>query len=1117
MTEVGKISIPVDVTGAADAERQLARASKAYDDHTGKIKTSERALAGARGVLGDTAGAFRQVTAETYRHSSAINQAGRDMRAWGGETARAGAYGVAALGFAVKKGIDFGKQMSAVKAATGAQGAEFRKLRDAAIDWGAKSQFSATEVASAMTEMGKAGFNTSQTLAAIPGALDAAAASGEAMNTVASILVDTLTPFKMAASEAAHVTDALAYSANETTASIADMGEAMKYVAPVALGAGSSFDEINAALLVLAKNGIKGSMAGTNLRGMLTDMQAPSKLVAKQMREMGLSFRDSEGRMRPFAANIDTLREKLSTLPRSEADKFLRDLFGVQQIAAARAFLDVGGEGIRKFTEGSKEADGAAKEFAATLRDNLGGDAEQLGGKLESAAIKITDDLTPALRGIIQDAGAVVDAFLGMDEGMRKVIVTTAALGTAGLVGLGAFGIMAGTVATGVGALVSVAGTAVAGVTAIGTALGTMTFAASGSSTAIAGLGLAMAANPLLTGAIVVGGIVAAGVALLTMGDNADGVRISAEQAAAAVQHLNDASRELAGTNLSAKEADLQAVIATKELSAARKHLRDVQRSGKASAQDLEEAQLAVAQAELRAERASQGSAKAREANNKTLKEMKTSLETNRQVLEQEAGIQAQARAGIERWSAAVRDGSVDAATGNREITRFSRALRDSQSRADAAQSAIDKAAGRFRELGPAAAGSAAKVREISNLLAGLPKDVVVNVRVMTQQINNRPAGAGTYAPAVPVAPTGGGGRARSSKNLNKRGLRGEVVGLGRAGSTLGNNRPLVGDAFDQGGMGSETFLGDISGDPTFGDLIYSAGQDSRPSAETLQGTVNAARNRSSILMAQRKKLIDKQIPAAQARVKKAKANAKAAKAKVTAAAKALKNARGKTAIANAKKALDAAQKAHGRTVDEVDAANDALQRLTGKRDELGSDILGLADEALQAEQALEEATATRDAEGNITAYGEGAIAGIQSDPAGLQAGANAAAQAQHDAENLRREALGLPSLEEEARLNALNAIRTANGLPPLAPGQTAGAIPGSDVGSSSSTTPYVPGTNYAIGVGWDQAGQSVQVSGLVIHAGSYQAGQDAAAGFLDALGSTRNAQTFQSNATVVR
>lgn len=1119
MTEVGKISIPVDVTGASAAERELAKASRAYDKHTGSIKENERSLAGARGVLGDTASAFRNGTAEAIRHGSALRGAGRDMRAWGTETAGAGAMGVLAFGLAINKGVAFGKQMSAVKAATGAQGDEFRKLRDAAIDWGAKSQFNATEVAAAMTEMGKAGFDSAQTLDALPGVLDAAAASGEDMANVTGILVDTLGPFKMGAEAATHVSDALAYAANATTSSIGDMGEAMKYVAPVALKAGSSFDEINAALLVLAKNGIKGSMAGTNLRGMLTDMQAPSVLASKKMKEVGLSFRDAEGRMLPFAKNIDRLKVALGKMNAEEADKFLRDLFGVQQISAARAFLETGGEGLRNFTEKSREADGAAKEFAATLRDNLGGDAEQLAGKLESAAITVTDDLTPALRSIIGTVGGVVDGFLEMDSGIRKVIVASAALGTTALVGLGAFGVAAGAVMSGVGALVTVAGTAIAGVTALGTALGTLTFAASGSSTAIATMGLAMAANPLLTGVIAIGAIGAAAVAIATMGDNSDDMRMSAEQAAAAVSKLNDASRELAGTNLTQKEADLQAVIATKELSAARKHLRDVQKSGKASAEELEAAQLAVAQAELRAERASQGAAKAREDNSKTIKAMRTALETNRQVLQEEAAIQETARAGIKRWSDAVKDGSVDAATGNREITRFSRALADSQERAGAAQKAIDKAAGRFRELGPAAKGSADDVRELGNLLAGLPKDVKINVRVMTQQINNRPAGAGTYAPPVPNY--GGGGKAQGKS------LRGFSKGTPTASAFMRSSGPkpstiaggsLQGDSFMQGGYGSQTYLGAIAADPTFEGLIYGAGQDMNPSAETLQGTVAAAQRRSKLLMDQRRKLIAKQIPAAQARVKKAKANVKAAKAKVTAAAKALRKARGKAAIDKAKKALEKAQTAHGKTVDALDNANDALQRLTGKRDEIGQDLLGLADEALAAEQALEEATATRDAEGNITAYGEGAIAGIQSDPAGLQAGQDAAAAAAYAAEDLRREALGLPSQQEEAHLADLNRIRAANGLPPLAPGETATSANSTAGGGSSSTTqPYVPGQNYAIGVGWDQAGQTVAVSGLVIHAGSYQQGQDAAAGFLEALASTRNAQTFQSNSVVVR
>ena len=64
--------------------------------------------------------------------------------------------GVAALNVAK----DFEQGMSNVQAISGATGDEFEALRDKAIELGGSTVFSATEVADAMTEMAKAGWDS---------------------------------------------------------------------------------------------------------------------------------------------------------------------------------------------------------------------------------------------------------------------------------------------------------------------------------------------------------------------------------------------------------------------------------------------------------------------------------------------------------------------------------------------------------------------------------------------------------------------------------------------------------------------------------------------------------------------------------------------------------------------------------------------------------------------------------------------------------------------------------------------------------------------------------------------------------------------------------------------
>ena len=155
-------------------------------------------------------------------------------------------------GYALKVGVDFEAAMSRVAGISGATGEELEKLKDKAKELGASTKFSATEAAEAMENLASAGFTTNEILDAVPGLMDLAAAAGEDLANSADIAASTLRGFGLEASEAGHVADVLAENANRTNAAVADTGEAMKYIAPVANAMGLSMEVTAAAVGLLA-------------------------------------------------------------------------------------------------------------------------------------------------------------------------------------------------------------------------------------------------------------------------------------------------------------------------------------------------------------------------------------------------------------------------------------------------------------------------------------------------------------------------------------------------------------------------------------------------------------------------------------------------------------------------------------------------------------------------------------------------------------------------------------------------------------------------------------------------------------------------------------------------
>src|SRR5699024_2657779 len=161
----------------------------------------------------------------------------------------------------------FDTQMSRVKAISGATGDAFKQMREQAIELGAKTAFSATESAAGMENLASAGFNAQEIMAAMPGLLDLAAVSGGDVALASENAATALRGFNMDASQAGHVANVFARAAADTNAEVADMGEAMKYVAPVANSMGLSIEEVAASIGIMSDAGVKGSQAGTSLRG----------------------------------------------------------------------------------------------------------------------------------------------------------------------------------------------------------------------------------------------------------------------------------------------------------------------------------------------------------------------------------------------------------------------------------------------------------------------------------------------------------------------------------------------------------------------------------------------------------------------------------------------------------------------------------------------------------------------------------------------------------------------------------------------------------------------------------------------------------------------------------
>ena len=327
---------------------------------------------------------------------------------------------------AIKVGSDFESQMSRVKAISGATGEEFEQLKAQAMQLGADTSFSASQAAEGMENLAAAGFTTSEIMNAMPGLLNLAAASGEDLASSSDIAASTLRGFGLAASDAAHVADVLAANANRTNSSVADTGEAMKYVAPLARAAGLSLEETAAAIGIMANAGIQGSQAGTSLRGALSRLSKPTDDMTAAMEELGISFYDSNGKMKSLTEQVGMLRQATEGMTDEQKNNYLVTLYGQEALSGMLALINEGEGSLGELTKAYRSCDGEAQKAAETMQDNLSGALEQLGGSAETLGLafynSVADNLKNAAKTATESINNITDSF--NNGGLNEAIQT---------------------------------------------------------------------------------------------------------------------------------------------------------------------------------------------------------------------------------------------------------------------------------------------------------------------------------------------------------------------------------------------------------------------------------------------------------------------------------------------------------------------------------------------------------------------------------------------------------------------------------------------------------------------------------------------------------------------
>ena len=342
------------------------------------------------------------------------------------------------------------------------------------LDMAGKVGYSAQELAVGMYTVESAGFHAAQGLQVMSASAKAARVEGADLTTVTNAVTSLLVDYHLKANQAAMVTNVLTAAVGHGKTTFQGMAAALPNVAAAAASAHIRMDELASAIATMTMHGTDAAKAGTYLRQVIGQMEAPTAKARMVMQGLGIDANHlgmtlSSGSGHGLADAIKMVDDAItkhmtpsglvaieqfrkSKNATTAYQKVLADLpptfvttFGalsnmVGGVKALQGFLQLGGPNLKTYRDNVA----AVREQVALGGKDVAGFAAQqqtLNGKLNDASgaasalgVSIGQKLEPVTKVIVGDFTNLVGVLQQHDGAVTVAIEGTALLGGAMLV-----------------------------------------------------------------------------------------------------------------------------------------------------------------------------------------------------------------------------------------------------------------------------------------------------------------------------------------------------------------------------------------------------------------------------------------------------------------------------------------------------------------------------------------------------------------------------------------------------------------------------------------------------------------------------------------------------------
>lgn len=368
-------------------------------------------------IAGDAAGAIAAM--EDFDRSMERAHAEADEHGGGIASAFAGAaqkVAIASVGVAVtagiiadelyKMGAPYEQLLNQIQAFTHASTAQMSELSSYLYQISpqlATYGLTSEDAADAIAKLTKAGLSLSDAQTAVLPVLALSKAGTIDVGDAANFAAEAMNVWGLKASDMTMVANALTGAAHSSTATVQDMGNSLSFSAAAAAHAGLSFQQTAAFLAEVANAGVSGSKAGTALKDILVNLEAPTSAASAAMKSLGINVWDSQGKMVDFGTLLGELHDKLGGLSEQQQSIYVKDIFGKIPMESALTIIKGGLPAYQKYLNLVSQT-GEAAEIAGAKSVGLSGAIARTGAQFESMGQALYLKLAPTFTKIVNGA-----------------------------------------------------------------------------------------------------------------------------------------------------------------------------------------------------------------------------------------------------------------------------------------------------------------------------------------------------------------------------------------------------------------------------------------------------------------------------------------------------------------------------------------------------------------------------------------------------------------------------------------------------------------------------------------------------------------------------------------